>query len=116
MVNCALAFHLVFLLAADPLPQSAQKELKLLQGDWELLSGEAKGEKLVSRAGDAKLILTFKGDKWIFTGAEKGIITAIDPKSRPKCMEIKSTEEGKRGKMDHAIYKLEGDILTICLY
>ena len=116
MLNYAVALHVILALAAEPLPESAQRELKQLQGDWVLLREEAQGKKEELKAGDPKLILTFKGNKWIFDGQEKAVITAIDPKSQPKCMDLKSTEDGTKGKVEEAIYKVEGDILTICLY
>ena len=35
----------VVAIGADPLPEAAQKELKLLQGEWKLVAGEKNGKK-----------------------------------------------------------------------
>jgi hypothetical protein len=33
-------------LCADPLPEAAQKELKLLQGEWKVVKGERDGKTM----------------------------------------------------------------------
>ena len=106
----------VFLAGADPMPQPDKKELELLAGEWLVQEIEARGQRYDCKETTPKMILEIKGDKWIFTGQEKGEITALDPKTNPKCMDLRSVEEGRKGQVDEAIYKIEGDVLTICLY
>jgi len=98
---------------ADQLPKDAQKELEKLQGEWVLKSAERYGMKV--EVGGENYVLEIKGVKWIFTGKEKGEFVAIDPKADPKRFDIKSVEEGRNGQVDEAIYKIEGDTLTVCL-
>ena len=104
----------IALVGADPVPAPDKKELEVLSGEWVAQQFERQGKKIEVK--DAKFILEFKGNKWIFTGKEKGEIIALDPKTTPKCMDLRSTEEGRKGQVDEAIYKVEGDVLTICLY
>jgi uncharacterized protein (TIGR03067 family) len=106
----------VALVGGDPLPESAREELKLLQGKWLVQRLETKDQTYQPREGDGELVLEIKGHKWIFTGQEKGEIVAIDPKTDPRCMDLKSVEKGRAGQVEEAIYKVEGDTLTICVY
>jgi uncharacterized protein (TIGR03067 family) len=99
---------------ADPLSKDAMKELQMLQGQWVLKESERAGSKV--QHSDTTLVLEIKGNKWIFTGQEKGQIIALDPKTDPKCLDIKSVEKGRDGQVDEAIYKIDGNTLTVCLY
>jgi uncharacterized protein (TIGR03067 family) len=97
-----------------PLPEAARKELDRLQGQWHAKELGRRGKTV--DVNDAKMTLEIKGNKWIFTGQEKGEIVAIDPKTDPLCLDIKSVEEGRKGQVDEAIFKIDGDTLTICLH
>jgi uncharacterized protein (TIGR03067 family) len=108
-----LSFALV---GADPLPEVDREELKLLQGEWLARQVERDGKKAEFKEGDTPLVLEIRDTKWIFTGKEKGRIIALDPKADPKRLDLESVEEGRVGKIEEAVYKLEGDSLTICLY
>jgi uncharacterized protein (TIGR03067 family) len=99
-------------LSGDPPTPSTSKELKQLQGEWVLQGGEKNGTKLELQPDDPKMVLEIRGDKWIFTGQEKGKIIAMDS----KILDIKSLEEGRVGQVDEGIYKLSGDTLTFCIY
>ncbi len=99
---------------ANPLSKEAKKELQKLQGEWLLKKVESAGKKVENI--DEKVVLEIKGNKWIFTGQLKGEIIALDPATDPKCLDIKSVEKGRKGQVDEAIYKIDGDTLTICLY
>jgi uncharacterized protein (TIGR03067 family) len=101
------------LIGAEPMSEAAKAELKLLQGKWVVREFGRYGTK-VDLAGEPELLLEIKDTKWIFTGEEKGEIVAIYPDGDPKCLDIKSVEERRKGRVDEAIYKLEGDTLTIC--
>ena len=114
-----MGFTLLMSLAwigADPLPEASQKELKRLEGQWVVQSLEAKGRKHDVSDVEPRLIMEIKDNKWIFTGKEKAEIIALDPTTDPKCLDMKSIEEGRKGQVDEAIFKLEGDTLTVCLY
>jgi uncharacterized protein (TIGR03067 family) len=99
---------------SNPLPEPAKKELEKLQGNWVAKEFERHGQRVDVR--EANFELEIKGDKWIFTGKEKALIVALDPTTDPKCIDLKSVEDGRNGQVDEAIYRIEGDTLTICLY
>jgi uncharacterized protein (TIGR03067 family) len=101
---------------ADPLSKEAKKELQKLQGKWVLKRIECAGKKSEAEDPDAKLVLEFTGRKWIFDGQEKEEIIALDPTTSPKCMDLKSVEKERKGQVEEAIYKIDGDTLTICWY
>ena len=61
-----------------PLPVAAEKQLRALQGKWEVTRVEAKDGAIDFKKGEGE-ILQFKGRKWIFDGEVKAEITAIDP-------------------------------------
>jgi uncharacterized protein (TIGR03067 family) len=99
-------------LGADSANLNTSKELMRLQGEWFFRGGERNGLKFEFQSADPEMVLEIKGDKWIFTGQEKGKIIAIDSKT----LDIKSSEQGRAGEVDEGIYKLTGDTLTICIY
>ena len=98
-------------LVADVTPAPIPKELQQLQGKWVLSQGEKNGTKVEKQEQD-NLVLEIREHKWIFTGQEKATITAIDS----KIIDLKSCEQGRVGRVDEGIYKLEGDRLTFCVY
>jgi uncharacterized protein (TIGR03067 family) len=92
----------------------AKKELKKLEGKWALKEGQRRGEKV--EIGDNRPVLEINGTKWIFTGQEKGEFIAIFPETDPKCFDLKSVEKGRKGEVQEAIYKIDGDTLTVCIH
>ena len=98
---------------ADALSKDAKKELKRLQGEWVLKEGQRHGQTFEV---NEKLVLEIKGAKWIFQGKEKGEFIAIYPETDPKCYDLKSSEEGTKGQVHEGIYKIDGDILTVCIH
>lgn len=98
------------------LPEAAKKEVAKLQGKWKGVKVAAKGREFEFGADDPEFIGEFKDRKWTLNGVDKAEIVALDPTTDPKCFDLKSLEKARNGAVDEAIYKLDGDTLTICLY
>lgn len=99
-----------------PFADAAQKELDKLQGKWKAEKLATSTQEHTVPKGDPELVAEIKGRKWIFVGVEKAEIVAIDSSTDPKSIDLKSVEKGRNATVDEAIYKLDGDTLTICLY
>jgi uncharacterized protein (TIGR03067 family) len=109
-------FATLVIAGASDLSGPAGKELRLLQGEWLLRRIEANGNKIERADDEAKIVMKIKGDKMLVEGEAKVAIVAIDPSTNPKCMDLKILDKGRDGRVDEAIYKIEGDTLTICVY
>jgi len=113
------AFLLAALLAA-PAPDpggSAKEDLKKLQGEWSPTAIQINGEK----APDKKLArtkLVVKDDK--FTALEDGEVSdestvRLDPAKEPRAIDLAFTAGPDKDKSVQGIYKLDGDVLTVCV-
>lgn len=103
------------LLAADSPEDAVKKEKEKLVGTWNVVSVEANGQKVPGEAiKDFRFIFTAdsltrkKGEK-----AESGAGYKLDPSKSPKWIDITGTTDGKERAVP-AIYKLDGDTLTLC--
>ena len=114
---------LVILMAAPPeapkLPEAALKELKKLEGKWDLVQIDRDGKSVTLKQGEATI--TIKGTKWsvivdgkVFQEVE---VVALDPKTKPACIDFKTIPLPKREAQTYeAIFKLEGDMLYYVVY
>jgi uncharacterized protein (TIGR03067 family) len=88
-------------------------EFKALKGDWTVEKAVSKGsafdliKDLVLTIDEGKYATKLGGLK------DAGTLT-LDPSATPKSMVIKPTEGPLKGKVLNAIYKLDGDNLTLC--
>ena len=98
---------------ADPWPEEAQQELKLLLGNWMIKSSERDGKQLEYEQPN-DYIFEIKDDKWMSDGKEHSRIIGIDPKANPKCYDLKALGNNEGGRVSRVIYKLEGNTLTTC--
>jgi len=91
----------------EPLP----KELKTLEGKWNLVAAETQGQR-AAKFQAAHYVFQPKGKLiWCVedTPRDDGSY-AVDPKKSPKAITI-TYPEGKH----YGIYKVEGDKFTICI-
>jgi uncharacterized protein (TIGR03067 family) len=96
----------VSLLAA----QDTKKDLEKLQGTWTHVGGEEQGKKVDEIKGDP-IVLVFKGDKlsWKRGKEEKVMTVKLHPDMKPAGIDLIIPKE----KINHAIYAVDGDKLTI---
>jgi uncharacterized protein (TIGR03067 family) len=95
---------------------AVKKEMALLEGDWEMVSGEANGaalpESMVKTgkrvAKDGETTIKF-GDRVLF----KAKFT-IDPTKKPKTIDYAMTEGTTKGKTHFGIYEIDGDKVKFC--
>lgn len=98
-------------LIAPAAGQKLDREKKMIEGDWIVVSGELGGRKMPDEGfKDAKLIMadghyTFQNDH----GDYKLIAD-----ENPKAMDIHGVEGPNKGKTLLAIYEVNGDTLKIC--
>src|SRR5205085_816939 len=83
MFPALLALSL-FAPAADPpkdkeLSDAAKKELKKLEGKWQLVKLTAANGEIEPGPNDPAPVLEFKGRKVFFDGKEAGEVTDLDP-------------------------------------
>jgi uncharacterized protein (TIGR03067 family) len=101
--------------AADE-PKVATTDREALQGLWQATAAEANGEVLPAEAWKAFQLL-IKGDKVVFSPDRdnRESTFALTPDAKPKAMDLTPSDGPAKGmKLPCAIYKLEGDKLTIC--
>ena len=110
---------LLLLFSADaPKVEPDKDEVKALQGKWLVKEHEHGGKKTAAKVL-ANLSLEVSGSKMTTRDAgnlkEGTSIVAIDAKAKPATLDLKVESGSDAGKVVKAIYKLEGDTLTICV-
>jgi uncharacterized protein (TIGR03067 family) len=97
------------------LNEAARKELKALEGDWVLQRIETKDGKDELADGES-FILTIDGTKCTFGTIQEAVIVALDPSANPKLLDLKTVRKGREDSVGEAIYKVDKDMLVICIY
>jgi uncharacterized protein (TIGR03067 family) len=122
-ILCGLAL-VVGLSFADDREDSAKKDLKLLQGTWQLVSAENAGEDVTKDTVDRgmdKLIIS--SDAWIQETGGKPNYTArnsritLDPSTTLKSFDhiVTLVDHSQRLRLIYpGIYELQGNTLKIC--
>jgi uncharacterized protein (TIGR03067 family) len=95
------------LLAPDTPTDEAKKELERLQGTW-VATVTANGQKISLICTGDKYVQKV-GDMTVEEGTHK-----LDPTKKPKTMDITVKEGEYKGKLQLAIYELDGDVLRLC--
>ena len=94
-----------------------RKDRAALQGTWKVIASEQDGEKVP--ADDIKdLFLIFKGDVILIREAgksEEKFSFSLDPAKKPKEIDLTIKFGPAKGRVDRAIYSIEGDTLRICI-
>ena len=91
-----------------------QADSKALQGTWLPASAELAGKPFPEQFRKS-LKLNIKDDRYTVMAEQKDEGTLkLDAGKTPRTMEIQGTEGPNKGKTIPAIYKIDGDSLTIC--
>jgi uncharacterized protein (TIGR03067 family) len=102
--------------------EATKKELALLQGSWAIVGKEYSGKKATEEevAQLAEVTITVEGAKveWSQNQEKKEIISEatikLDPKAKPKALDITFTSGRFKGDSVLAIYEVSGDALKVC--
>jgi uncharacterized protein (TIGR03067 family) len=103
--------------ASDPVAE----EIKRLQGQWQAVEQQTKGEKRLKDDPSVRdLQFAIEGEELVVRhvsreGAGRRKTIKLDPSKSPKEIDLTSHDGVESGQTAAAIYKLEGDRLTICL-
>lgn len=116
---------LLVLIVSAPTARSedakAAEESKRLQGEWQAIKAQAKGEKLTKDDAEVKnMRFVIEGDKMTLrhadgSGGKRTKTFKLDPTKTPKELDITSHDGSENGETAACIYKLENDRLTICM-
>jgi erythromycin esterase len=107
-----------FLEKSEPLAAEVRKELKRLEGNWEVVS-------LVQDGDDKPLEGTLKGLSVVMTSDQRTLRAGprvftqgayrIDPTARPRRIDVTITQGAQKGQVLEGIYEVDADTLRICL-
>jgi uncharacterized protein (TIGR03067 family) len=112
----ALAVAVVPALSADTKDDPIKKELEKLQGKWDCVSVVMDGKEL-EKTRIKGLSVVFKGTKAIINEKSPIEVTAevtIDPTKKPAEIDFRFDIDSVKGGAQKGIYKLVGDMLTVC--
>jgi uncharacterized protein (TIGR03067 family) len=91
------------------------KEDNALEGTWLPSAAELAGKKFSDEVRKT-IKLVVKGDKYTVTVGkqpDRGTVK-LNPKAKPKELDIKGTDGPNKGKTILAIYERDGDTLRVC--
>jgi uncharacterized protein (TIGR03067 family) len=104
------------LVVSAPAPP-AESDQKKFQGEWTVTSHITNGEKRPNRMVETEHLFVQGAKMTTREGNEiKDEATfTLDPRAKPRAIDLKLTGGGDKGKTVAGIYKLQGDTLTICV-
>ncbi len=109
----AAAFSVSAVMAKDDVP----REEVDIQGTWQLVTLESRGEKAPEEAVKGTKLL-IKGDKLALSGKEGDLRRyRLDAAANPKTMDIPvggNVESGEEHRLCKGIYEVDGDTLRLC--
>ena len=114
---CLAVAAIGFLGIAAAREEAGNKELEAFTGKWKCVAATKDG-KVAPEERVAKISLSVKGGKYVFTGSDGKAIEGthkLDPSKKPKEIDaVRSSGEGK-GEKILGIYELGKDTYKVCL-
>jgi uncharacterized protein (TIGR03067 family) len=95
----------------------AKAEMKKLEGSWTLTAYEYRVRQYPpERLPQLNMSLVIKGNEFALTIRQRTTARTfkIDPKKKPKTIDLTWTDGPQKGRTIPAIYMLDGDTLKIC--
>ncbi len=117
MKTLAIGVVIATVLTGGDITEAIRKDKAALQGTWKVIASEQDGEKVP--ADDIKdLFLIFKADAIsIREGGktEEKFTFTLDPTKKTKEIDLTIRFGPNKGKVDRAIYQIDGDTVRICI-
>lgn len=101
---------------AKELPAEAKKELKKLEGKWQLVKAAGSEGQSDLKALDA--FGAFEGDKltlWAGKKQETYRVAAVDVTTNPKCIDLVERRNDGTERLVEGVYKIDGDTLQLAI-
>src|SRR5262245_59458331 len=111
-----MGFPLTMAVVLLAVAEDPTKELDKLEGTWVLVGGEEKGRALSEEAARREQeSIIIKGDTiTVIRGRNMGTGKfRLDTSKKPAWMDL--IDPDNKNEVNHAIYRLDGDKLTICV-
>jgi uncharacterized protein (TIGR03067 family) len=95
---------------------AAKKEMRQLEGEWFMVSGEANGQAMPQELVKTGKRLAKDGETTISMGGQVYFKAKfrIDPTKKPKAIDYTMTQGPTKGKTHLGIYELAGDTVKFC--
>jgi uncharacterized protein (TIGR03067 family) len=110
-------FFATFASAVDPKETKLQEEEAIHQGIWQVTSFMRNGKETAKETVDSiERLVDGKHVVWKRDGKRfAGTTVELNPEVNPKTLDVSPDGGTMKGEKLLGIYKLEGDILTICM-
>ena len=120
MLRLFAAFASVGILLAAEVAQGddAKEDLEKLHGTWEIVELIADGHTVPADKLKGSQVV-FKGDEMTLTQGDavndaRKFRVKLDPRQKPKAIDMTALNSKYKGSVGAAIYQLEGDTLKLC--
>ena len=106
---------LVFAIVPAAADDKADADLKAMVGKWDIAKADLGGKDVFEQLKAMKFEIAEGGKYVVELGTEKDVGGfTVDVAKTPKQMDIKPTDGPNKDKLIKAIYKLDGDAMTVC--
>jgi uncharacterized protein (TIGR03067 family) len=112
--HTALVLGLLFTISSA-LADDSNGEAKKLDGVWLPVKAELAGKPFPKEVLETMKMVLENGKYEVTVGTQKDQgTTKVDPKAKPRAIDVTGGEGPNQGKTFQAIYELNGDVLKIC--